>query len=241
MAKPLTWNMAGLCWNQPGATWNGTAAASTKMNKVKAIINFSDYADGDLPPAAQTIHDEMTTNAATFPSPPVTMTALQTMITTYTTALTEKTSHATSDMVAFKAAREALVTGLASLGNYVNSVAKGDLTIVEQSGFPYYSTTHVADDAQPDAPANLRLRHGKVSGVIEALYKPDREGSMNEVQKCTGDPAVEANWAQVGIFNGSKASIEGLTPGGLVTIRVRTCGRKGVMGAWSDIAQIRVL
>ena len=57
----------------------------------------------------------------------------------------------------------------------------------------------------------------------------------------TGDPALEANWEHAGMFGGGKATIGSLTPGTLVRIRVRTCGLKGVMGAWSDPAQIRVV
>jgi hypothetical protein len=64
---------------------------------------------------------------------------------------------------------------------------------------------------------------------------------MNEVHKNTGDPAVEANWQQAGIFGSGKATIGSLTPGALVWFRIRTCGLKGVMGAWSDPAQIRVV
>ena len=64
---------------------------------------------------------------------------------------------------------------------------------------------------------------------------------MNEVQKCTGDPTVEANWQHAGMFGGGKATIASLTPGALVWIRVRTCGLQGLMGAWSDPAQIRVV
>ena len=64
---------------------------------------------------------------------------------------------------------------------------------------------------------------------------------MNEVQKATGDPAVEANWDHAGMFGGGKATIGSLTPGALIWIRVRTCGLKGVMGAWSDPAKIIVV
>ena len=44
-----------------------------------------------------------------------------------------------------------------------------------------------------------------------------------------------------GLFQGGHAEIDGLTPGGIVWVRVRTVGLRGVMGAWSDPAQIRVL
>jgi hypothetical protein len=113
--------------------------------------------------------------------------------------------------------------------------------LVEQSGFPAYALSRPAQLGPPAAPGNLRLRAGDLSGAIVARYRPTRENTMNEVQKATGDPAVEANWAHAGMLRGGKATLTGLTPGALIWIRVRTCGLKGVMGAWSDPAQIRVV
>lgn len=241
MAKPLTWNMPGLRYNQPGATWNGTVASPTKMNKVKAIIDFSGYAAADLAPVAQAIHDEMTANAATFTAPPVAMTALDTLIGDFNTKLAAKASRATADVIAFNVARHELEEALGELGNYVNGVAKGDAMIVEKSGFPSYETGQSAPGGPPAAPTNLRLRHGDVSGEIVARYRPDRSPSMNQVEKCFGDPNVEANWEFAGTFSGGKATIGGLPPGGTVWIRVFTWGTKGVKGALSGKEDIRVV
>ena len=242
MPQPLKWNQPGLKWNQHGATWSGTTANPPhKMNKTKAIINFDGYAAADLAPVAQTIHDQMTANAATFATPPVTMAALQTLLATFTTKLAAKASRATADILAFNAARDELETALGDLGNYVNGLAKGDAIIVEKSGIPSYTARQSGPPGVPAAPSDLRLRHGDVPGAIVARYRPDRERSMNEVQKCTGDPAIEANWQPVGIFSGGKAIIDGTLPGQLLWLRVRTCGTGGQMGAWSDPAQIRVV
>ncbi len=65
--------------------------------------------------------------------------------------------------------------------------------------------------------------------------------STNEVQTTTGDPNVDANWQTKGIFQGGRAEMSGFTPGVIIWVRVRTVGLKGVMGAWSDPAQIRVM
>ena len=113
--------------------------------------------------------------------------------------------------------------------------------IVEKSGFPHYSTSHPADKAPPAAPKNLRLKHGVLSGVIKARYKPAKEKSVNEVQTCTGDPNHEEDWQHAGFFKLGHAELGGHTPGTLVWVRVRTVGLKGVMGPWSDPAQIRVI
>ncbi len=241
MPDPLPWDTPGLTYDS-GLTWDGVKASKTKsMNTIKAIIDFSSYTAAELGPAAQTIHNSLAANASTFASPPVTVAALQTLITTYDTALVARASNAKVDVIAFNEARVALEDALGVLGGYVNMVAKGDAMIVEKSGFPSYDTSHPANPAPPAAPTNLRLRQSELSGTIVARYKPDRHGSTNEVQINTGDPNTEANWHLKGIFQGGKAEMDGLTPGAMVWVRVRTVGLKGVMGAWSDPGQIRVV
>ncbi len=88
---------------------------------------------------------------------------------------------------------------------------------------------------------DLRLKHAGIPGTIIARWKPPRRSSTNEVQTCTGDPNEEASWTQYGIFQGGKAVLRGLTPGAIIWVRVRTVVHAGVMGTWSDPAQIRVL
>ena len=51
----------------------GAATKSQAMNTIKAIIDFRSYSAADLGPIAHNIRDKMTANAATFPSPTVTM------------------------------------------------------------------------------------------------------------------------------------------------------------------------
>ena len=211
------------------------------MNYTKAIIDFSSYSAAELGPVAQHIHDELVANVAVFATPTVTMAALATLIATYNAKLSARESRATADVIAFNTAREAVEVALGRLGSYVNEIAQGDPMTVEQSGFPGYVTSRSADTSAPAAPENLRLRHGDVSGSILARYKAARQPSTNEVQKNAGNPNTEADWVAAGIFQGQKAEVSGLTPGTKVWIRVRTTGLRGVMGAWSDAAQIMVI
>lgn len=207
----------------------------------KAIIDFSGYTGPELIPAAQQVHDSMTAAAATFPAPPVTMAALQTLIDAVDTALTKKASGATTDTIAFNIARNDLENALGELGYYANIIAKGDPALVAASGFPAYETSpRTPDTAPPAPPANVVVRQGDLSGSLVARFKPDRQRSMNEVQTNTADPNVEANWKHSGMFSGGKATVGGFTPGTMVWVRVRTAGLKGVMGAWSDPAKIMV-
>ncbi len=241
MPAPLTWDTPGLTWDS-GATWDGVAATKSKaMSTIKAIIDFSGYTAVELGPLAHTIHDKMTANVGTFTSPTVAMATLQTQITTYDTKLIARASNAKTDVIAFNAARAVLENSLGVLGNYVNGVAQGDAMMVDKSGFPSYDTARPASAGPPAAPTDLRLRQGVLPGTMVARYKPDRQNSTNDVQTNTGDPNTEADWHTKGIYQGARAEMDGFTPGGIVWVRVRTVGTKGVMGAWSDPAQIRVL
>ena len=241
MPAPFTYDTPGLLYDS-FVTWDGVAATKPKpMNNTKAVIDFSGYTAAELGPVAHTIHDRMTANAATFTAPTMTMATLQTQITAYDTKLIARASDAKTDIIAFNDARGVLEQSLGVLGNYVNGIAKGDAATVDKSGFPSYDTTRTPNTGAPAAPADLRLRQGDLTGSIVARYKPDRQGSTNEVQTNTADPNTEASWHTKGLYQGGRAEMDGFTPGGIVWVRVRTVGLKGVMGAWSDPAQIRVL
>ena len=211
------------------------------MNTTKAITDFSNYTAAELGPVAQHIHDQMTAHAATFAAPTVGMAALATLVSDYSTKLAARAGRATAAVIAFKTARADLETALGRLGNYVNDKAQGDAATVEQSGFPSYGTARPAVAGPPAAPTNLRLRQGDLSGSFLARYQSQRQPSTNEVQINTGNPNTEADWHTRGIFKGQKAEITGVTPGTSVWVRVRTVGLRGVMGDWSDSAEMMVV
>ena len=183
----------------------------------------------------------MTLNAASFPALPVTLVTLGGQIEAYDEKLAARASRAKLDIIAYNEARVVLEETLTQLGNYVNIVAKGNSMLVGLSGFPGYDTSRTPDTSPPAAPTNVRLSQGDLSGSFVARYKPERSPSVNEVQTCTGDPNNAADWHTKGMFRGGRAELDGYTPGSVVWVRVRTVGLKGVMGSWSDPAQIRVL
>jgi len=238
---PFTWDSPGAFWDS-GLTWDGagTKPKNKAMNTTKAITDFSNYKDADIGPAAQLIHDKMLANAATYTTPPIAMPAFLTLVTDYTTKLAFKATRAKGAIIAANDARAELETALSRLGNYVNDVAQGDAAIVELSGFPSYGSAHPAAVGAPAAPTNLRLARGGSKGSVLARYKTQKQPSTNEVQINLGNPDTEADWKTVGIFKGLKAEITDLTPGVRVWVRVRTVGLKGVMGDWSDPAEIIV-
>ena len=211
------------------------------MNTIKAIIDYTDYPAAELGDIGLIAHASMTEHAATFTAPTVTMATFLTQVTTYNTANLARASKASADILDFNEARALLEDSLKKLGAYVNSLANGDAIIVGKSGLPSYVVERTPDANPPEAPEDLRLKHATLSGSVIARYKPDRRPSTNEVQINTVNADSAADWRQYGMFQGGTAEITGLTPGTLVWVRVRTVGLKGVMGAWSDPAQIRVL
>ena len=209
----------------------------------KAIIDFGTYTAAKLIPVAQTIHDQMTANAATFTSPSITMVALAALLTTYEQKLAARASNASADVLAYQAARAALEGALHDLGIYVNFIAKGDAAIVEKSGFPSYTVGSGATPGPssiPAAPQDVKLRLGDLSGSVIARFKPDRQNSFNVAQINPGNPNDEAGWKTASQGGGSKITISGLAPGTILWVRIATVGPGGRLGAWSDPAKIVV-
>ena len=248
MAKSLFWSSPSFVWNKKGVVWNGMEPDQKTMKKTKAIINFTIYGDAELAPTAQTIHDKMITNVATFVVAPLTLAvlqallaALQTLINTYAQALAKKASRASDDILAFNVARHDLEGALSDLGGTVNHVAQGDPVIVGLSGFPSYGGASALPNATRQAPDNLRLAHGDLSTTVKAHYHPDGQHTMNEVQTTTGDPNNEAGWVTAGFFGGGKALLTGLTVGTTLWVRVRTRLSNNTFSPWSDPAKITVI
>lgn len=207
----------------------------------KAIIAFYQYRDDALNTAAHLIHNEMDRHAAVFINPPVSMADFLVQCMDYDKKLFVRASRGKPGTLAFQVARTALENSLRLLGNYVNYTAKGDATIVTQSGFPSYVRRYSADTSPPPAPVDVRLIYGPVSGAVLLRYRPGRKRSMNQVEVNTVGPANEAEWKHYGTVSGGRMQLAGFTPGKLIWVRVRTHGIRGVLGNWSGTAELRVL
>ncbi len=211
------------------------------MNTTKASVDFTRYQAAEMANIGQLIFERMSDHAATFPDPPVDMPALGLQVEDYKAKLSARASRAAADVLALKAARAGLNRSLGLLGGYVNRVAQGKPALVELSGFPSYDTARTPDRSAPGAPTNLRLKHGVQKGTVLARFRAQRRPSTNEVQVCLGNPNDESAWRTAGMFLGQRALLTGLTPGTTLWVRVRTAGLGGVMGNWSDPAEIMVL
>lgn len=210
------------------------------MEYFKAIVDYSGYADGGLAGPAQKAHDGLNLHAATFGTLPFPLTQFGTDISDYETKLADSLKGGSDRTTLKNDARTKLEDDMFQYGTAVNLVAKGDKATIDLSGFDSYSTTRTQSGGGVTfIPQNVRWEHGTVSGACVLRWKGDGKGSLYEVQTCTGDPAVEANWHYRGSFSGGRADLDGFTPGAIAWGRCRKIGTGGEVGGWSDPAQIR--
>ncbi|MEP7168749.1 MAG: hypothetical protein ABI855_05210 [Bacteroidota bacterium] len=131
--------------------------------KSKVIIDFSGYQEEELGPVTLIITNSLTTNGLVFPALPVHTGDVVTQNVNYTTILGEPDYHGKAADLA--AARLVLETSLKDNGNYINNtVAKGNLVICEQSGYP------LAKQKQPVGPlpkSTLKIKSTDNPGEFE--------------------------------------------------------------------------
>jgi hypothetical protein len=216
------------------------------IKRFKVRTDFTKGADGNLSKPAHHIHDMMVANAATFTAPPLTMAAFLLIVGGWDVALANSAGGSGVDIQAKNSARVALAGALRNLGHYVNIKADGDKAIIELSGFPSYSTSHVQPEDKGMVsnvtfiPQDLRLTQGGTSGAIKFRWKSNASRTGCELQTTTGDPNNDAGYVYKGSFTGGKTEIGGYTPGTVVWGRLRKIGRNGETGPWSDPAKLMV-
>jgi hypothetical protein len=209
----------------------------------KAKVDYSDVPDGGLMGILTAAHDLMLgTNAATFPGAPYTAATFKsTIMDPWEDALSKSLKGGTDRTNTKNAARATVEDALFQLGTLVNLIAKGDQAILDLSGLPSYTTDHPQTTGGVNfVPQDVRWEDGVGPGAITLRWKGDGKKSMYEVNTCTADPMVAANWTYKGSFSGGKAELNGYTVGGTVWGRVRKIGTGGQVGDWSDPAQVMV-
>jgi hypothetical protein len=126
---------------------------------------------------------------------------------------------------------------LNQLGDYVGSVAKGDATIIQSSGFDVRRTG--APAREPESPRDLRARISDHKGRVDLRWLPAVPAVTYHIEHSSTDPEMEANWKLVGVSTRSRYSVKGLPSGAMSYFRVAGIGTAGV-GPWSQVASTLV-
>ncbi len=178
----------------------------------------------------------MLTGNGNFPNPPYSMEEITT-VTDNLSALDQlvtagdrtKTVHRN---VLFANIREMMTLTAA----YVNTCAKGDVSMLESSGFEFEKIRTGA--TLPGVIEKITCTNGAVTGTCYLHWSGSKERTFYKVQ-VSSNPSQEHLWNDVANPTRNNCSIEGLTTGNWAYFRVCGINRIG-QGEWSDVTRVMV-
>ena len=217
----------------PGVAIPLTPAAANGKYRV-AVSFLTRNSDADLIVASLRIVVGMTGNAA-YPTPTPTLADLIAARNSYIAAVNAaKDSHL--GIVVRRQQRAAFTAMLRDLAHYVQVASGGDQAILLSSGFTAQKQKKPVGPLP--APANMRLKRGKTSGLLIArCSKLPQAGAYEWRYANLATPTV---WVDIEATFAARVTIEGLTPGAQYTAQVRALGTAGPSD-WSDTATLMVL
>lgn len=168
-----------------------------------------------------------------FANPPVTLFMLETHIEALETAQQNVTGGVggTVGTNIRNAARKVVEADLNELANFVENVAKGDVTVINKAGMPaktiglrQYDTLATPVDVKATSP---------LEGTVKLRWKGARNAGNYAVEHCP-DP-LTGTQSQNGNYNrASNVVIGGFLTGKKYWFRVRAMGSSSMMSDWSD-------
>lgn len=194
------------------------------MKTVQTVkISFVKYRDPNLGVIAGHILSCMNGNPD-FPDPIPVLADITTALEAYEKGLKNAESRAALDVRLKNEARRTLTLLLKELGLYIISVAKGDVVMMERSGFPL---SKVPSPRTTSNPGPVTLKRGNSSGKMEAFIKPERPSHSYLFQITNSDPALgEVSWDSYG-STVNKFVFTGLVRGSQYWVRVVAIGPRG--------------
>ncbi len=202
---------------------------------LKVSLKFAKLADALLGAFAKNILEKMTGNAA-YPTPPVTMVALDAAIGDFNTKLGAAENGGKLQTSQKNDSRQSLVTKLRLLAGYVQITCNNDLTTLISSGFDSQSTDRGL--LTLDNPEALVVKNGNANQLVAKLTPPVKNANMYEahVKPDGGD------WLP-SVFTGDSQHItfDGLTSGVIYTVSVRALGGANGTTDWTPEVKHRVL
>ena len=196
------------------------------MPQLRVLLGFAQASDSDLQTLAGNVLKGMIGNTV-FPSPPVTLVALQTALTGFTNAIAAQAQGGTAATAHKNDMREALIALLRQLALYVQQTAK-TLADLLSSGFEAVSTNRA--QAQLDKPTIGELLNGLSTQLIVRMPPVDNAKAY-EVRVSS----VPGQWLPGGLYGSTRDMIiHGLTPGTMYTVQVRAIGGLTGYSDWSD-------
>ena len=214
------------------ATYSRTHSGGPKMTvQIRVLMDFVSMSDPSLDEFSETVISNLTGNTS-FPTPPVTLPALQALLDTFAAAIGDKAQGGTAATSAKNDARAALVDALRQIALYVQVTSNNNLTMLLTSGFQAASTNHTQTPlAQP---VIQDLINGN-TGELVARLKPVANARAYEIRYATSTGGTLGQWQNGGIGTNSRnLTLTGLTPGTTYTVEVRAIGGSTGYSDWSN-------
>jgi hypothetical protein len=225
----------GLAYDS-GAVFDDVAAVPLTINTTMAKVKFTLKNVPDVE-AIQTCNNLKTalTGNANFPTPPVTLAAFGTAITTGQTKLTtaENAQATAKQATADKDLAIAAMAGMAmQIVGYVDTTANGDESKILSAGLSVRAGRSPV--SAPSQVMNLSLTAGDDDGSLDVHWDAQDKVKSYEVQ-VSPDPFTTTSFVTKDTVTKSSVTLDSLTSGSKVWVRVRAINSKG-KGAWSDPA-----
>ena len=200
------------------------------MATYSVLRNYGRKADGDLGDFGLHIGTKMTGNV-NFTTPPFTIASLTTATNNFMASAAASLNGTPADTLNKKNLREALIGLLNQLATYVELVANNDPAKILSSGFSLASTSRTP--AVPGMTSILSVDN-VASGKL-GLNLQVADNAWAYVVEYTALPGGAVKTAT--FTNSHEATLTGLTPGTMYSIRVQVMGSGNQTTEWCDAVQ----
>ncbi|MEO7098761.1 MAG: hypothetical protein ABI162_05325 [Luteolibacter sp.] len=199
-----------------------------------SITWLTSSTDSDFESTAHSIITALT-GSAVFTNPEPTLADLTTRLTAFANAASAARDGGKAGTAAKNAARALVQEDFRELGQYIDATAA---TLEQYHSSKYPLQKERAPVGIQSAPSNLRVKHGKVSGSLDALCDVTDHRVIYEWQTATGQTPAE--WTTQPSTNSSRTTFSGFAPGTWVNTRSRIRVPAGA-GDWSTVVQIMMI
>jgi len=209
---------------------------------MKAILKLNNANAEEILRVGKNVNQGFTDNPTIFvnPKPPLnTSSAHNADLDTKISAVKAAEEARTAAILARDAAAAVVLADLNISLPYVQEISAGDATIIGKANLDTKSpNTSIGQLPQVQ---NLSLTTGDNAGEVDGHHDTVPGRKIYEIWKCTGDPAVEANWSFAKNSSPSKFTLAGHASGSRLWVRVRAKAPKDDNdGSWSQPATIIV-
>ena len=217
--------------------WASRTPVAPKGRMAKIVLDYSGLTDTALSSKALGMVNGLKDNpnfALPWPSEFPTLADLTTTQADFAASIPLAADRDKGKVSAKNALRAQLLQMIREIGRYVQQKSGGDQTILEGTGYDLVKEKQANPDI-PAAPQNFKVTGGNGPGTAKASAEAPDGAVSFELQACTGDTSVEANWKTIAqTAKCRKIEVSGLERGKDTTFRLRAIGKKGP-GPWSDI------